>query len=150
MLGVRSLLPRLNVLSSCPSSISSNLSNSLIRRIAPVQCIITTRDFGTKHKKIVHRISTPPNDLFPPVPPAPPGVFHHVKRGFPAKVNPNEKILNLRKSNVAQSPLKMRFLVMLVRNRWMPDAIAQMKFSPKHRAVEVGKMLRVSYFFVCL
>jgi hypothetical protein len=84
------------------------------------------------------------------VPPAPPGVFHHVKRGFPAKVNPNEKILNLRKSNVAQSPLKMRFLVMLVRNRWMPDAIAQMKFSPKHRAVEVGKMLRVSYIFVRL
>lgn len=42
----------------------------------------------------------------------------------------------------------MRFLVMLVRDRWLPDAVAQMKFTPKRRGVEIGRMLRVSSFLL--
>ncbi len=50
---------------------------------------------------------------------------------------------------VKQGPLKMRFLVRLIRNRWLPDAMAQMKFTPKPRGADVLKMLKVSlpFFF---
>lgn len=48
---------------------------------------------------------------------------------------------------VKQGPLKMRFLVRLIRNRWLPDAMAQMKFTPKPRGADVLKMLKVSILF---
>ena len=46
------------------------------------------------------------------------------------------------KKNIAQSPWKMNFLVKLARGRWLPDALAQMKFSPKGRSEEVAKILQ--------
>lgn len=53
------------------------------------------------------------------------------------------KVILLTKKHVPQSPLKMKFLVRLVRGSWIPDAMAQMKFSPKHRATDIAKMLNV-------
>lgn len=48
-----------------------------------------------------------------------------------------------KKKNLKQSPLRMKFLVMLIRDRWVPDALAQMKFSPKHRAADVAQIINV-------
>lgn len=53
------------------------------------------------------------------------------------------KVILLTKKHVKQSPLKMKFLVRLVRGSWVPDAVAQMKFSPKHRAQDIGRILNV-------
>ena len=44
--------------------------------------------------------------------------------------------------NLKQSPLKIKFLVSLIQGKWLPDALAQLKFSPKHRAVDVAKIVR--------
>jgi hypothetical protein len=57
-------------------------------------------------------------------------------------------VIQTTKKDIAQSPLKMRFLVMLVRDCWMPDALAQMKFSPKHRSTEITQMLKVCCIFL--
>jgi large subunit ribosomal protein L22 len=51
-------------------------------------------------------------------------------------------IIEARKKNIAQSPWKMNFLVKLIRGAWLPDALAQLKFSPKHRAVDVGRIVQ--------
>eukprot|EP01032_Pedospumella_encystans_P022088 gene22088-25038_t len=48
----------------------------------------------------------------------------------------------VRKSNVKHSPLRMKFLAMLIRDTWLPDALAQLKFSPKHKAVDLAKMVK--------
>ena len=53
-----------------------------------------------------------------------------------------EFIIEASKENIAQSPWKMNFLVKLVRGAWLPDALAQLKFSPKHRAVDVAKIVQ--------
>ncbi len=59
------------------------------------------------------------------------------------KQKPNQAVLiHSAKKNVPQSPWKMNFLVKLVRGRWLPDALAQMKFSPKHRSEDVAKILQ--------
>jgi len=59
------------------------------------------------------------------------------------KVQPKEPVLiHSAKKNIAQSPWKMNFLVKLARGRWLPDALAQMKFSPKGRSEEVAKILQ--------
>jgi hypothetical protein len=55
---------------------------------------------------------------------------------------PSTEVL-VRKSNLKQSPLRMKFLAMLIRKLWLPDALAQLKFSPKHRAVDLSKILKV-------
>ena len=59
-----------------------------------------------------------------------------------------EKIVMAKKTNIAQSPLRMKFLARLVRDTWVPDAMAQMKFSPKHRAEDILKIIKVkkNYF----
>ena len=36
----------------------------------------------------------------------------------------------------------MNFLVKLVRGKWVPDALAQLKFTPKRRAEDVSKILQ--------
>ena len=59
-------------------------------------------------------------------------------------VTPSPTLVLAKKRNIPQSPLRMKFLVMLIRGCWVPDAVAQLKFSPKHRAVDVGKILNVS------
>jgi hypothetical protein len=59
-------------------------------------------------------------------------------------IAPSPTLVLASKRNIPQSPLRMKFLVMLIRGCWIPDAVAQMKFSPKHRAVDVGKILQVS------
>lgn len=56
-----------------------------------------------------------------------------------------EKIVLLTKKHLQQSPLKMKFLVRLVRNTWVNDALAQMKFSPKHRSEDIAKVIRVCF-----
>lgn len=53
----------------------------------------------------------------------------------------------VKKKNLKQSPLRMKFLVMLIRDRWVPDALAQMKFSPKHRAADVAQIINVSVLY---
>ena len=53
------------------------------------------------------------------------------------------KIVIARKKDIPQSPLKMKFLVSLVRKAWVPDALAQLKFSPKHRAIDIKKLIMV-------
>jgi large subunit ribosomal protein L22 len=62
----------------------------------------------------------------------------------PKKYQENSKlfIAEACKTNLHQSPLKMKFLVKLINRSWVPDALAQLKFSPKHRAVDVEKVLR--------
>lgn len=57
-----------------------------------------------------------------------------------------DKIVMAKKTNIAQSPLRMKFLARLVRGTWVPDAMAQMKFSPKHRAEDVLKIIQVCYY----
>ena len=46
------------------------------------------------------------------------------------------------KREIKQSPWKMKFLVSLVRNTWVPDALAQLKFSPKHRCEDVARIVK--------
>ena len=60
----------------------------------------------------------------------------------PVKKNAAAQIVEARNKNFDQSPLKMKFLVSLVRGLWVPDALAQLKFSPKHKAVDIGKMIQ--------
>lgn len=50
-------------------------------------------------------------------------------------------IVEASKKNISQSPWKMNFLVTLARGKWYPDAMAQLKFSPKGKAPEVGALL---------
>jgi large subunit ribosomal protein L22 len=50
-------------------------------------------------------------------------------------------VIEASKKNIPQSPWKMRFLVMLARGKWLPDALAQLKFTPKRRAEDVAKIL---------
>ncbi len=54
------------------------------------------------------------------------------------------KVVVANKRNIGQSPFRMRFLARLVRNAWVPDALAQMKFSPKHKAEDVAKIIKVT------
>ena len=54
-------------------------------------------------------------------------------------------VVATKRHNVPQSPWKMRFLVMLMRGAWFPDAVAQMKFSPKHRATDMNQLLSNAY-----
>ncbi|RYH32609.1 ribosomal protein L22 family protein [archaeon] len=60
----------------------------------------------------------------------------------------SEKLIIAKKTNINQSPLKVKFLCSLVRNTWMPDAIAQMKFSPKPRANDVMKILKAGLLWL--
>lgn len=68
------------------------------------------------------------------------------------KVAESATLVQVKKSNIKHSPLKMKFLAMLIRDTWLPDALAQLKFSPKHKAVDLAKMVKVSdaktYFYV--
>jgi ribosomal protein L22 len=80
-------------------------------------------------------------------------VFRQLSTKAPKKsayVNSDTTVVMARKSDIKQSPLKMKFLVNLVRGRWVPDALAQLKFSPKHRAVDVAKVVNVSFPVFCL
>eukprot|EP01038_Epipyxis_sp_PR26KG_P011118 gene11118-14922_t len=61
---------------------------------------------------------------------------------FSTKSNQAPQVFQAKQKNIKQSPLKMKFLVSLIRNCWVPDALAQLKFSPKHRAVDITKMLK--------
>lgn len=45
------------------------------------------------------------------------------------------------KRDLDQSPWKMRFLVHLIRGAWVPDAMAQLKFNPKPKCVDVAKLV---------
>jgi hypothetical protein len=76
----------------------------------------------------------------------------HASGGFkPKAVKPkavvSPTLIQVRKKNLKQSPLRMKFLAMLIRDRWLPDALAQLKFSPKHRAVDLAKMVKVTEDF---
>lgn len=51
-------------------------------------------------------------------------------------------VVEARKKNIAQSPWKMNFLVKLVRGKWVPDALAQLKFTPKRRGEDVSKIVQ--------
>lgn len=64
-----------------------------------------------------------------------------VKAKAAAVENATEVIV--KKSNVKHSPIRMKFLAMLIRDTWLPDALAQLKFSPKHKAVDLAKMVKV-------
>lgn len=59
-------------------------------------------------------------------------------------------VVEAKKTNLPQSPLKMKFLVSLIRGAWVPDALAQLKFSPKRRADDVAKILKVLLVLVVL
>jgi len=51
-------------------------------------------------------------------------------------------VIEASKKDIPQSPWKMNFLVKLLRGAWVPDALAQLKFSPKHRAADVSKIVK--------
>jgi large subunit ribosomal protein L22 len=51
-------------------------------------------------------------------------------------------VIEAGKKNLAQSPLKIKFLVSLIQGEWVPEALSQLKFSPKHRAVDVAKIVK--------
>lgn len=55
----------------------------------------------------------------------------------------NDKLIKLYKKDIKQSPLRMKFLVRLVRRTTVLDALAQMKFSPKHRTDVIEQLLQV-------
>lgn len=55
--------------------------------------------------------------------------------------SPSSPVIEAGKRNIKQSPLKVKFLVSLIRKAWVPDALAQLKFSPKHRAVDIAKIV---------
>jgi large subunit ribosomal protein L22 len=38
--------------------------------------------------------------------------------------------------------MKLSWLATLIRGAWVPDALAQLKFSPKHRAIDFAKMIQ--------
>eukprot|EP00981_Chlorochromonas_danica_P006689 scaffold1460_cov156-Ochromonas_danica.AAC.3 len=78
----------------------------------------------------------------PPASSRPAAAAKSVKSAAAAKTA--DKVIVARKSNISQSPLKIKFLVSLIRDTWMPDALAQMKFSPKPRSEDVAKILKVS------
>ena len=61
------------------------------------------------------------------------------------KVKLEAQIVEVNKKNIKQSPMKIGFLVKLINRSWVPDALAQLKFSPKHRAVDISQLLRVIY-----
>lgn len=67
-----------------------------------------------------------------------------------AKVVESATLVQVKKSNIKHSPLKMKFLAMLIRDTWLPDALAQLKFSPKHKAVDLAKMVKVNKLFIWL
>ena len=62
----------------------------------------------------------------------------------PSKVGQSGQpiVVEARKKNIAQSPWKMNFLVKLVRGKWVPDALAQLKFTPKRRGEDVSKIVQ--------
>jgi len=64
--------------------------------------------------------------------------------GTVPKVESTRLIVEARKKNIPQSQWKMNFLVKLVRGKWLPDALAQLNFSPKRRAVEVSNVVKVN------
>ena len=41
--------------------------------------------------------------------------------------------------DIEKSPWKMRFLLMLVRRTWVPDALAQLKFTAKHQTEHIAR-----------
>mmetsp|Transcript_30807 Transcript_30807/g.31356 ORF Transcript_30807/g.31356 Transcript_30807/m.31356 type:complete len:181 (+) Transcript_30807:146-688(+) len=51
-------------------------------------------------------------------------------------------VVEVKIKDIRQSPWKMNFLVKLVRDKWVPDALAQMKFSPKVRSKEIGNLIQ--------
>jgi hypothetical protein len=61
------------------------------------------------------------------------------------KLSESDALITVKKGNVKQSPLRMKFLVMLIRDLWVPDALAQLKFSPKHKALDLANMVKVSW-----
>ena len=50
-------------------------------------------------------------------------------------------IIDVAKKNIPQSPWKMNFLVKLARDEWLPEALAQLNFSPKRRGPEIITLL---------
>ena len=60
-----------------------------------------------------------------------------------SKSNNNPVIIEAAQKNISQSPWKMRFLVTLARGKWLPEALAQMKFSPKRRSDDISKILNI-------
>jgi hypothetical protein len=91
-----------------------------------------------------------PQDTSVPPPPPPPSASvpttNDIKRSKLGKKQLDARVVSTKKSNIDQSPLKMRFLVQLVRNKWVPDALAQMKFTPKRKGIDIAKIIRVRYF----
>jgi hypothetical protein len=76
--------------------------------------------------------------------PPPPEPEADAEEGKAGKVTrPSMPTMKVFKRDVTQSPKKVRFLLKLVRGAWVPDALAQMKFTPKHKAVEVSALIRV-------
>jgi hypothetical protein len=63
-------------------------------------------------------------------------------------------LVETNKKDIPQSPFRMRFLAKLVREKWVPEALAQLKFSPKHKAVDVTKIIKVTsttaWFAACV
>ena len=53
-----------------------------------------------------------------------------------------EPVIKAGKRGIPQSQWKMNFLVTLIRNAWVPDALAQLKFSPKPRCEDVSKIVK--------
>ena len=53
-----------------------------------------------------------------------------------------EPVVKAGKRSIPQSQWKMSFLVTLIRNAWVPDALAQLKFSPKPRCEDVSKIVK--------
>lgn len=57
------------------------------------------------------------------------------------KINELSPVVEVTTKNIKQSPWKVNMLSKLVRGLWVPDALAQLKFSPKHRARDLGQMM---------
>lgn len=57
----------------------------------------------------------------------------------------DEFLVTAKRDNIPMSPLKMKFLMTLIHNTWLPDALAQLKFTPKHRGVDVAKVVQNAY-----
>lgn len=95
--------------------------------------------------QLVKHLSSISNDPIADVTSAPKTYVYGARVRSKKETAEDPYMIATKRHNVPQSPWKMRFLVMLMRGAWFPDAVAQMKFSPKHRAKDMNQLLSNAY-----
>lgn len=119
--------------SSSSSSASKNSSSSSSSEVGPGSKGLRKNGF-----KIVTEIAPPPpiRDIKPVLQILPnPSIYSNKKKK--SEKDPYEIVKKI--YDIEKSPWKMRFLLMLVRRTWVPDALAQLKFTAKHQTEHIAR-----------